>query len=102
MIILGDLYQKSDRWCGVRNVKGKGVNIIYRITLLNFIVVLNRTLPYAPKRGLHDVGHVGAATGRGAKPRQAFLESPVSTLLAAEHKMVHKNTMIYRGSFFLT
>ena len=42
--------------------------------------------PTLQNRGLHDVGHVGAATGRGAKPRQAFLgESPVSTLRAAEH-----------------
>ena len=28
--------------------------------------------PPLRRRGQHDVGHVGAATGRGAKPRQAF------------------------------
>ena len=28
--------------------------------------------PPLRRRGLHDVGHVGAATGRGVKPRQAF------------------------------
>ena len=30
-------------------------------------------------RGLHDVGHVGAATGRGAKPRQAILKGAART-----------------------
>ena len=28
--------------------------------------------PPLRRRGLHDGGHVGAATGRGAKRRQAF------------------------------
>ena len=46
------------------------------------------TLPQRLRnRGLHNVGHVGAATGRGAKPRQAFQGALVSTLWAAEHKL---------------
>ena len=51
------------------------------------MLFLRGRCPTLRNRGLHDVGHVGAATGRGAKPRQAFQESPVSTLRAAEHKL---------------
>ena len=61
--------------------------------LLNFIVVFSRTLPQRLRnRGLHDVGHVGAATGRGAKPRQAFqgalAEPTVACLTVMRHLVV--------------
>ena len=36
-------------------------------------------MPTLRNRGLHDVGHVGAATGRGAKPRQAILKGAAQT-----------------------
>ena len=46
-------------------MRGSGVNVIYLITLLHFIVVLNRTLPYAPKPD--------AFLGALAEPTVAFL-----------------------------
>ena len=36
------------------------------------MLFLRGRCPTLRNRGLHDVGHVGAATGLGAKPRQAF------------------------------
>lgn len=37
------------------------------------MLFLKGRCPTLRNERLHDVGHVGAATGRGAKPRQAFL-----------------------------
>ena len=48
------------------------------------MLFLRGLCPTIRNRGLHDVGHVGAATGRGAKPRQAFqgaLPEPAVTFL---------------------
>ena len=58
----------------------------YIKALLNvYLLFRGGRCPTLRNRGLHDVGHVGAATGRGAKPRQASWGEPVSTLRAAEH-----------------
>ena len=43
------------------------------------MLFLRGRCPTLRNRGLHDVGHVGAATGRGAKPRQAILKGAART-----------------------
>ena len=54
-------------------------SIFIRMALLNFNVVFRKLCSTLRNRGLHDVGHVGAATGRGAKPRQAILKGAART-----------------------
>ena len=61
------------------------------------MLFLRGRCPTLQNRGLHDVGHVGAATGRGAKPRQAFqgalAEPTVAFLIVMRHLIVSANAL---------
>ena len=66
----------QDAYCTVATYTGMHDHEGHAFFYLALLVLLFRRghYPKLRNRGLHDVGHVGAATGRGAKPRQAFLK----------------------------